>query len=126
MLLKAGEDLSLKQKEKLIKLKEASPVISQMYDFKEEFRTIFKESLSLGEGTLKRLDWLVKAQPFFQKSVKTIQRWFGEIVGYFERRTNNGIVEGINNKLKVLKRSGFNFRNFDNFEQRALLCWHFP
>ncbi|HEY9875003.1 MAG TPA: transposase, partial [Candidatus Obscuribacterales bacterium] len=49
-----------------------------------------------------------------------------EIVGYFERRTTNAIVEGINNKLKLLKRSGFGFRNFHNFELRALLYWHLP
>ncbi|MFB2836777.1 transposase, partial [Floridanema evergladense] len=36
------------------------------------------------------------------------------------------IVEGINNKLKLLKRCGFGFRNFRNFELRALLFWHFP
>jgi transposase len=71
------------------------------------------------------MDWLQKAETYYQKSVKTIKRWFAEIVGYFESRTTNGIVEGINNKLKLLKRSGFGLRNFDNFELRALLSWHF-
>jgi transposase len=78
------------------------------------------------QGTLKLLDWLESAQGFFRKTVPTIKRWFAEIVGDFDRRTTNGVVEGINNKLKLLKRSGFNFRNFDNFELRALLYWHFP
>ena len=35
-----------------------------------------------------------------------------------------GIVEGINNRLKVIKRCGFGFTNFANFEKRALLFWH--
>ncbi|NES80496.1 MAG: transposase [Moorea sp. SIO2B7] len=30
----------------------------------------------------------------------------------------------MNNLLKVLKRCGFGFRNFDNFKNRALLFWH--
>ncbi|HAC65829.1 MAG TPA: ISL3 family transposase, partial [Cyanothece sp. UBA12306] len=47
-----------------------------------------------------------------------------EIVGYFERRTTNAVVEGINNRLKVLKRSGFGFRNINYFKNRALLFWH--
>ncbi len=34
-------------------------------------------------------------------------------------------VEGINNKLKLIKRNGFGFRNFCNFEIRALLSWHY-
>lgn len=75
---------------------------------------------------LELIDWLKKAEPYYQKSVQTIKRWFGEIVGYFERRTTSGVVEGINNKLKLIKRSGFGFRNFRNFEIRALLSWHYP
>jgi hypothetical protein len=35
-----------------------------------------------------------------------------------ERRTNQGIVEGINNRLKVIKRNGFGFKVFENFEKR--------
>jgi transposase len=47
------------------------------------------------------------------------------IVGYFERRTTSGVVEGINNKLKLIKWSGYGFRNFDNFQIKALLSWHY-
>ncbi|MEQ9549222.1 MAG: transposase, partial [Coleofasciculus sp. G3-WIS-01] len=36
------------------------------------------------------------------------------------------VVEGVNNKLKLLKRCGFGFRNFKNFTIRALLLWHYP
>jgi len=28
-----------------------------------------------------------------------------EIIAYFDNRTTNGVVEGINNKLKLIKRS---------------------
>jgi transposase len=80
----------------------------------------------LGEGTLGLIDWLKKAEPYYKKSVSSIKRWFSEVVGYFEQRTTNAIVEGINNKLKLLKPSGLGFRNFNNFETRALLFWHFP
>ncbi|MCY7366965.1 MAG: transposase, partial [Chamaesiphon sp.] len=34
-------------------------------------------------------------------------------------------VEGINNKLKLIKRSGYGFTNFKNFRTRCLLNWHF-
>ena len=36
-------------------------------------------------------------------------------------KTSNGAVEGINNKLKLIKRIGYGFRNFENFRVRALL-----
>jgi transposase len=69
---------------------------------------------------------LKKAQPYSKKSLGIIKRWLAEIVGYLEQRTTNGIVEGINNKLKLLKRCGFGLKNFINFKLRALLLWHFP
>lgn len=34
---------------------------------------------------------------------------------------SNGIMEGYNNKIKVLKRLAFGFRNFQNFKARILL-----
>ena len=34
-------------------------------------------------------------------------------------------MEGINNKLKLIKRSGYGFKNFENFQIRCLLTWHF-
>ena len=40
---------------------------------------------------------------------------------YFDERITNGVVEGINNKLKLIKRSAYGFRNFDNFRIRVLL-----
>ncbi|MGD1930909.1 MAG: transposase, partial [Leptolyngbyaceae cyanobacterium] len=36
------------------------------------------------------------------------------------------VVEGINNRLKLIKRSGYGFRNFERFKLRCLISWHFP
>ena len=124
VVLKREADLNDKQKEKLLDLKNASPQIEVMHELKEEFTEIFDNSKNLGEGTLKLINWLLKAHSLFPKTVRTIRNWFGEIVGYFERRTTNAVVEGINNRLKVLKRCGFGFRNVNNFKNRALLFWH--
>lgn len=125
VLLKAAENLEEEQQKKLASVQKASPVLAHMYELKEQFRTIFNSAKNWGDGTLKLLDWLAEADSVFQKSTKTIKRWLGEIVGYFERGTTNGVVEGINNKLKLIKRSGFGFRNFENFELRSLICWYF-
>jgi hypothetical protein len=67
-------------------------------------------------------DWLKTSASEFPESRKTIVRWLGEIVGYFERRTTQGVVEGINNKIKLIKRSAYGFRNFENFRHTTLLC----
>lgn len=124
-LLKNEKDLNEQQKEKLNSVKQVAPLLARMHQLKEEFRLIFEQAENWGEGLLKLLDWLKAAAPEFPESRKTIVRWLGEIVGYFERRTTQGVVEGINNKIKLIKRSAYGFRNFENFRRRTLLSWHF-
>ncbi len=123
-LLKPEDNLTNNQKDKLEQVKAVSPLMAKMHEQKEAFRAIFETTSNWTDGTLKLLDWLADAQENFQKSVATICRWFGEVTGYFERRTTSGVVEGINNKLKLIKRSGYGFRNFDNFKLRCLVCWN--
>lgn len=93
-----------------------------MHEQKEAFRSIFETAPNWTDGILKLLDWLAEAQENFQNSVGTICRWFGEVVGYFEQKTTNGAVEGINNKLKLIERAGYGFRNSENFKVRCLIC----
>jgi len=97
-----------------------------MHSLKSEVHELFEKSKYLGEGILNLMEWLNKAQLYYRNSVATIRRWFAEVGEYFKKRTTNEIVEEINNKLKLLKRCGFGFRNFNNFNIRALLFWHYP
>ena len=86
-MLKREQNLTDKQKEKLLEMKNASPQIEVMHQMKEEFTEIFENSKNLGEGTLNLAEWLIKAKSFFPKTVRTLKNWFVEIVGYFEQRT---------------------------------------
>lgn len=124
-LLKPEEKLTDSQREKLAELKAVSPRLAAMHQLKEAFRALFDQHES-AQATLDFLDWMAEAQALFQSAVGTMTRWFGEIVQYFEHRTTSGVVEGINNKLKLIKRSGYGFRNFERFRLRCLICWHFP
>jgi transposase len=124
ILLKSENDLTQEQQLKLEAIQQVSP-LARMHSLKEEFREIFESSQNWADGTLSLLDWLASAKTGFRKSIGTISRWFGEIVGDFEQGTTNGVVEGINNKLKLIKRSGYGFRNFNNFQLRCLICWYF-
>jgi transposase len=110
----------------LEEVKKVSPILAKMHSLKEEFRDIFETNFNWVEGLLSLRDWLRNAQGYFPKSLPTIRRWLGEIIAYFDCRTTQGVVEGINNKLKLIKRRGYGFRNFDNFSKRCFLTWHFP
>jgi transposase len=40
----------------------------------------------------------------FDSFVGTLQKWMDEISNYFIQRQSSGFVEGLNNKIKVIKR----------------------
>jgi transposase len=124
-LLKNEDSLNEKQKLKLKSVQEVLPNLAKMHALKEEFRSIFETTKSWGDSVTQLLDWMYDASSYFPKTLGTMVRWFGEIVGYFDGRTTSGTVEGINNKLKLIKRLAYGFRNFSNFRLRSLLNWHF-
>jgi len=125
VLLKNEEDLKKAEQEKLESIRNMLPELAKLQKLKEEFRNIFEKSKDGVEGLLNLSDWLREAQHYFADSCSTIKRWIGEIISYFDQRTTQGVVEGINNKLKLIKRRGYGFRNFNNFKLRSFLTWHF-
>lgn len=124
-LLKNEGDLVEKERKKLEEVYKVSPKLGEMHKLKEEFREVFEKNTEGNEGLFALSDWIKKAMAYFPKSCQTIRRWIDEITAYFDNRTTQGTVEGINNKLKVIKRRGYGFRNFKNFSLRCLLNWHF-
>jgi transposase len=124
-LLKNEKNLNEEQNMKLSQVKEVSPTLKIMHEMKEKIRIIFDETYDWLTGLFEIGMWLWKAKKYFPLSYQTIIRWIDEIIAYFDNGTTSGVVEGINNKLKLIKRSGYGFRNFDNFRDRCLLNWHF-
>lgn len=124
-LLKPEETLTDIQVEKLAEVKAVAPKLALMHQVKAAFRGVFAAKSST-QALIDLLDWIATAQPLYPNSVATIRRWFGEILQYFEHRTTSGVVEGINNRLKLIKRSGYGFRNFERFRLRCLISWHLP
>lgn len=125
-LLKNEESLKEKQKNKLISVKKVCPRLAIMHKLKEKFRQIFENTKTNWLRSLLRIGiWQQRAKKYFSSTVNTITNWLDEIIAYFDNRTTSGVVEGINNKLKLIKRSAYGFRNFENYKNRCLLTWHF-
>jgi transposase len=53
--------------------------------------------------------------------IGTMVRWVGEIVNQFHEKTTSDTVEVIKNKLNLIKRLRYGFRNFSKFRLRSLL-----
>ena len=58
----------------------------------------------------------------FEKCADTFRRWSKEILNTFKYGITNGTTEGFNNKIKVLKRTSYGFRNFERFRTKILHC----
>ena len=61
----------------------------------------------------------------FIEASKTIKNWLPYIVNSFiDERYTNGYTEGVNNKIKVIKRIAFGYKNFDFFRRRILYIFN--
>jgi transposase len=45
------------------------------------------------------------------------------ICNYFRTRTTSEPMEGINNRIQLIKRQAYGFVNFGNFRKRLLACF---
>lgn len=61
-----------------------------------------------------------KIEEFIEAS-NTIENWLEYICNTFiDKKLTNGYTEGMNNKIKVIKRVGFGYKDFDFFRLRLL------
>ena len=101
-----------------------SPDLKEGYYLKEEFLDIIHHDEQM--NVEKQIDkWInnciEKNIPEFIEASKTISRWKEYILNSFiDKRYSNGYTEGTNNKIKVLKRVGFGYKNFNFLRGRIL------
>jgi len=100
-----------------------SPRLKNAYLLKEKFME-FTDAASLDEAKSKLNIWYLFVasckMPEFDYCFNTISRWQDGILNSFRVSYTNGYTEGVNNKIKVLKRNAFGVRNFDRFRSRIL------
>lgn len=123
ILLRNQEYLSQSQLEKLNKLLSQSQRLRKAHEYKEEFRKIYETSKTVDEGKERFTEWLMKASEVYGQVLTTIKDHFDSICNYFISHASSGVMEGINNKIKQIKRQAYGFTNFDNFRIRLLACF---
>jgi len=111
------------QIEKLEIILKKSECLRIAYEMKEELREIYETNMTVKIAQTEFKNWLNHASLFFQESASTIVNHFEGICNYFLNRTTSGVMEGINNRIKLIMRQGYGFSNFDNFRERVLACF---
>jgi transposase len=123
VILKPKDKLTQEQKITLETICQKYPQIKQLHELKEEFRNMYGKKEFSPLSARQAFDkWQEKVRTLgievLDNFLNTLNNWYRWILNYFGIRLTSGRVEGINNKIKLLKRTGFGFRNFDNFRLR--------
>lgn len=113
------------KQEQLRRLLAHSPQLHEAYSLRQELTAIFDMKLSRKQGKNRFLKWVAKVKhsglTCFDKFIKTLHAHLDWIANYFIRRANSGFVEGLNNKVKVIKRRCYGIKKVDTLFQRLWL-----
>ncbi len=125
LVVKNQDDLREEEHAKLEGLFAISPALKQLHEFKEAFRTIFETAPDRQTADEELRSWVGKVEHSgatrLSKFVGTLRTWWEVILNYFHDHVSSGVVEGLNTKVKLVKRTGFGFRNFAHFRLRLLM-----
>jgi transposase len=124
-LRKKPADLTLEERRILKLLFRYSPKLKQAYDLQQQLTTIFDQHISPTTAKTKIRAWIKRVARSglrcFDTFLHTLGQWWQEIINYFANRESSGFVEGLNNKLKVLKRRCYGLFNLKHLFQRIFL-----
>ena len=125
ILRKKEEDLTEEDKKVLEKLFSYSPILKRAYAFRNELTAIFDMEISKGHAKQKINGWMRRVKSSgvrcFDKFMKTLETYKNKIMNYFVDRHTSGFVEGLNNKIKVIKRRCYGIRNIEHLFQHIYL-----
>lgn len=125
ILRKSSETLTADELKTLKVLFKYSPVLKLAYELTFDLTKIFDMKINQGEAKRKIKGWIRRVRnsgvTCFDTFIKTLSTRMQEITNYFTDRLNSGFVEGLNNKIKVIKRRCYGLGNRERFFKRIRL-----
>lgn len=123
LLLAHMKNLSVESKAAVERMLLMSRDLREAYLLKEVFYEFMDSSdSSQAKERLRifRAHAFVADLPEFTPCLVMLKNWEPYILNAFDCPYSNGFTEGVNNKIKVLKRIAFGYRSFRNFRTRIL------
>ena len=124
LLLTHFNTLKPENKDSLTVMLSMSSDLATAYYLKELFYD-FISSENSEEAKQKLKKFILSAQASnldeFKATLTMLANWGKYILNAFDCPYSNGFTEGCNNKIKVIKRNAYGYRNFKNFRNRILL-----
>ncbi len=127
LLQRGVERLSQPERARLLEAFSADPRLARAWALKEALREVYRKRRQ--EEAVAALDsWIGEAQGSelqpFRRTAATLRRWQKEVLNYWRYPITNALVEGKHNRVKVLKRRAYGYRNDRSFLLRILSLIH--
>jgi transposase len=88
------------------------------------FKTIFDTAVDRHEAARRLMGLFVDATdafPELDKFFRTYEQWQEQILNYFDAGKTSGVVEGINNKARVVTKRAYGIKSADSLWTRMIL-----
>jgi transposase len=124
-LLKNPWNLTRKDQQKLSEVQRTNGPLYRAYLLKETLAQAldYKQPGRAERALREWLAWASRSKlPPFVKAARTIRKHFDRILAYVRERLTNGIVEGFNNKLRMIARRAFGFHSPPPLIAMLFLC----
>lgn len=124
-LRRKSEDLTPEEQQVLELLFECAPALRKAYALREKLTGIFDTKQTQEAARASLLKWIAEIEQSgldcFDKFIKTLKERMEIITNYFVNRSNSGWIEGLNNKIKVIKRRCYGLSSVINLFRRIWL-----
>jgi len=124
-LRKKNYELRIDETEVLSRVFRYSPLLKKAYELCEELTYIFNRPISKKKARKEIGIWAESVRlnglNCFKNFLKTSEKRMEEITNYFVGRQTSGFAEGLNNKIKVIKRRCYGIFNVRHLFQRIFI-----
>lgn len=125
LLRKNAANLEDDERNRLQRLFVHAPQLHQAYTDREVLTALFNTVQTPQQAATQLEVWIQKVQQSsltcYDGFIKTLRTHWQPILNYFFARVNSGFVEGLNNKLKTIKRRCYGIRKVSTLFQRIWL-----
>lgn len=123
LILSRNKNLEEDQKESVENLKKINTKLYEGYLLKEQVLDIFDE-IDPRVAMRRLIHWIANVRQAkmtaFEAVINTILNYLYGIMNYFKHKITNAGAEAVNNKINVIKRMAYGFRDLEYFKLKIL------
>lgn len=124
VLIKDQAKLKATEKQRLQLLEQSHPQLYQLCALRQQLHDWYEIDTSPACALVSLQRWIAQATALglshLDTFCTTLTNWQVEVVNFFANRVTSGFVEGMNSKVRLLKRIAFGLPNFNHFRLRMI------